>query len=98
MLLLDEPTTWLDLPHQIEVLRLLRARNREDGTTVVIVLHDLNLAARFCDHMVLLGAGGLVAEGPPDRVLTEAHLAKAFDLPARIVPDPVTGTPMVIPL
>ncbi|MBB3997142.1 ABC transporter ATP-binding protein [Aureimonas pseudogalii] len=98
VLLLDEPTTWLDLPHQIEVLRLLRRRNREAGTTIVCVLHDLNLAARFSDHLVLLGPDGVVAEGPPDAVVTEAHLASAFSLAARVLRDPVSDTPMVVPL
>lgn len=98
ILLLDEPTTWLDLPHQIEVLSLLRRRNLEAGTTVVSVLHDLNLAARFSDHLILLGLHGLVAEGPPAEVLTAEHLLRAFGLQARIMADPVTDTPMVIPL
>ncbi len=98
LLLLDEPTTWLDLPHQIEVLALLKRRNREAGTTVISVLHDLNLAARFSDHLVLLGPKGLVAEGVPDTVLTAGHLQTAFGLAARIIADPVTGTPMVVPL
>jgi iron complex transport system ATP-binding protein len=98
ILLLDEPTTWLDLPHQIEVLSLLRRRNLEAGTTVVSVLHDLNLAARFSDHLILLGSQGLVAEGPPATVLTSEHLLSAFGLRAQIMADPVTGTPMVIPL
>ncbi|ESR24525.1 ABC transporter ATP-binding protein [Lutibaculum baratangense] len=98
-LLLDEPTTWLDLPHQIEVLSLMRKRNRDAGTTVVSVLHDLNLAARHSDHLVLFGHGGsLVAEGPPEEVVTAANLATAFGLRARIMPDPVSGSPLVIPL
>jgi iron complex transport system ATP-binding protein len=96
-LLLDEPTTWLDLTHQLEVLSLLRQRNRAHGTTVVTVLHDLNLAARFSDHLVLLGREGLVETGAPDKVLTEANLEKAFGLKAMVIPDPVTGTPMVVP-
>jgi iron complex transport system ATP-binding protein len=98
ILLLDEPTTWLDLPHQIEVLSLLRRRNLEAGTTVVAVLHDLNLAARFSDHLILLGMHGLVAQGAPADVLTAEHLLAAFGLHAQIMADPVTGTPMVIPL
>lgn len=97
ILLLDEPTTFLDLPHQIEVLSLLRARNAAQGTTVVSVLHDLNLAARFSDHLVLLGRDRLVATGTPDAVMTEANLREAFGLRARVLPDPVTGGPMVVP-
>ncbi|MFT4012606.1 MAG: ABC transporter ATP-binding protein [Paracoccus sp. (in: a-proteobacteria)] len=96
-LLLDEPTSFLDLVHQLDVLRLLRRRNRETGLTVISVLHDLNLAARFSDRLVLLGPQGLVASGAPDRVVTEANLRAAFGLQAQVHPDPVTGTPMVIP-
>lgn len=97
MLLLDEPTTWLDLPYQIEVLRLLRRLNRDMGRTVVSVLHDLNLAARHSDHIVALKEGRLVAEGPPETVLTPARLAETFGLQARVIPDPETGTPLVVP-
>lgn len=97
-LLLDEPTTWLDLAHQIEILSLLRRLNRERGITVVSVLHDLNLAARYSDRLVLLGREGLIAEGSPEAVMTEANLARAFGLAARVLPDPVSGTPMVCPL
>lgn len=97
ILLLDEPTTFLDLPHQIEVLSLLQRRNREDGTTIVTVLHDLNLAARFSDHLVLLGPAGLVAEGSAAEVVTQGNLERAFGLKAMVVPDPVSGTPMVVP-
>ncbi len=96
-LLLDEPTTWLDLAHQLEVLSLLRMRNRDHGTTVVAVLHDLNLAARFSDHLILLGPKGLVAAGHPDEVITQGNLQRAFGLNALVVPDPVTGRPMVVP-
>jgi iron complex transport system ATP-binding protein len=96
-LLLDEPTTWLDLTHQLEVLSLLRGRNYTHGATVVTVLHDLNLAARFSDHLVLLGAGGLVAVGTPHEVLTADNLDKAFGLSALVMADPVTGAPMVVP-
>jgi iron complex transport system ATP-binding protein len=98
LLLLDEPTTWLDLPHQIEVLSLLRRRNREAGTTVISVLHDLNLAARFSDHLILMGPQNMVAQGAPADVLTAENLARAFALSARVMADPVTGSPMVIPL
>jgi iron complex transport system ATP-binding protein len=98
LLLLDEPTTFLDLPHQLDVLGLLRQRNRKAGTTVVSVLHDLNLAARFSDHLILLGPDGPVAEGPPSAVMTAPHLARAFGLSALVQADPVTQRPMVIPL
>lgn len=97
ILLLDEPTSFLDLVHQLEVLSLLHRRNRETGLTVVAVLHDLNLAARFSDRLVLLRPGGLVAAGPPDQVMTAENLRLAFGLRADIHPDPITGRPMVIP-
>ncbi|MGP3698161.1 ABC transporter ATP-binding protein [Rhodobacter sp. NSM] len=97
LLLLDEPTTFLDLVHQIEVLSLLRHRNLETGLTVVSVLHDLNLAGRFSDLVVLLGPRGIVAIGPPREVLTAPNLRAAFALEADIHRDPRTGTPLVIP-
>ncbi len=96
-LLLDEPTTWLDLTHQIEVLSLVRERNRAQGVTVITVLHDLNLAARFYDTLVLLGPSGLIAAGSPQDVLMEENLMAGLGLSAMVVPDPITGTPMVVP-
>ncbi|WP_420362690.1 ABC transporter ATP-binding protein [Curtobacterium aetherium] len=96
-LLLDEPTTYLDLAHQLDVLRLVRRINREQGATVVMVLHDLTLAARYSDRLVVLHDGGVVADGAPVDVLTPAVLQEAFGLHARVVPDPVTGAPMVVP-
>ncbi|SEN74862.1 ABC transporter ATP-binding protein [Cryobacterium luteum] len=98
ILLLDEPTTFLDVTHQIEVLDLLLERNRERGTTVVMVLHDLNLAARYADHLVVMCAGRIVANGTPAETLTAEIVRHAFDLEARIVPDPVCGSPMVVPI
>lgn len=96
-LLLDEPTTYLDLPHQIEVLSLLHQRNREEGTTVISVLHDLNLASRFCDHLVLFGKAGIVSEGEPETVITADNLQEAFGLSARVRVDELTGKPLIIP-
>lgn len=97
LLLLDEPTTWLDLAHQLEVLGLLRTLNREAGRTVVAVLHDLGLAARFADHVVLMRGGTVLAEGPAAQVITPDSLQAAFGLSALVIPDPVTGTPLVVP-
>lgn len=97
-ILLDEPTTWLDLPHQIEVLSLLRRLNRETGATVINVLHDLNLAARFSDHLILLGSDGLVAVGEPVEVLTKENLMTSFGLAAHVSADPVHGSPLVVAL
>jgi iron complex transport system ATP-binding protein len=98
LLLLDEPTTYLDLSHQIDVLELVGRLHAERGRTVVVVLHDLNLAARYAKRLVAMKDGALVASGSPDEVLTERLLADVFDLEARILPDPVTGTPMVVPV
>jgi iron complex transport system ATP-binding protein len=98
LLLLDEPTTYLDLSHQIDVLELVGRLHAERGRTVVVVLHDLNLAARYAKRLVAMKDGALVASGTPDEVLTEQLLADVFDLEARVVPDPVTGTPMVVPV
>ncbi|TFV48959.1 ABC transporter ATP-binding protein [Blastococcus sp. TF02A-35] len=98
LLLLDEPTTYLDLSHQIDVLELVGRLHAERGRTVVVVLHDLNLAARYAQRLVAMKDGALVASGSPAEVLTEQLLADVFDLEARVVPDPVTGTPMVVPV
>lgn len=98
LLLLDEPTTFLDLTHQLEVLRIVRRANREHGTTVVMVLHDLSLAARFSDRLVVLSDGGVLADGTPWEVLTPATLREGFGLEAAVLPDPGTGAPMVVPL
>ncbi|MGY1609861.1 MULTISPECIES: ABC transporter ATP-binding protein [unclassified Geodermatophilus] len=98
LLLLDEPTTYLDLSHQIDVLELVSRLHAERGRTVVVVLHDLNLAARYAQRLVAMRDGVLVASGTPHEVLTEQLLADVFDLEARVVPDPVTGTPMVVPV
>lgn len=98
VVLLDEPTTFLDVAHQVELLDLLADLNRARGTTVVMVLHELNLAARYADHLVVMSAGRVVAEGAPGDVLTEDAVRDAFGLTARVVPDPVSGTPLVVPV
>lgn len=98
VLLLDEPTTYLDLAHQVEVLDLVTDLNRQRGTTVAIVLHDLNLAARYADHVIALKGGRIVAEGASTDVITENLVRNVFGLESRVVPDPVSGTPLIIPL
>ena len=97
LLLLDEPTTFLDINHQVELLRLLRDLNRRTGRTIVIVLHDLNLACRYADHIVAMADGHIIAEGPPTEVVTAALVEKVFGLACVVVPDPVAGTPMIVP-
>ncbi|GAA1264205.1 ABC transporter ATP-binding protein [Saccharothrix xinjiangensis] len=98
LLLLDEPTTYLDLAHQIDVLDLVQRLNSEFGRTVVMVLHDLNLAARYADRLVAMRAGEVVVAGPPAEVLTEETLLEVFGLDAKVVVDPVAGTPLVVPI
>jgi len=98
VLLLDEPTTFLDVAHQVEVLDLLTDLNRSRGTTIVMVLHDLNLAARYTDHLVALREGRLVAQGPPADVVTPELVAEVFGMTAQVIADPVSGTPLVVPV
>lgn len=96
-LLLDEPTTFLDLAYQMELLDLLEELN-EQGRTIVMVLHDLNQACRYADYLVAMRGGAVVATGMPHEVITEETVQRVFSLDARIVPDPVTGTPLCIPV
>jgi iron complex transport system ATP-binding protein len=98
IMLLDEPTTFLDLAHQVEILDLLADLNQRDGRTIVLVLHDLNHACRYSHHLVALRQGGIVAQGRPHDVVTEELVQDVFGLRCRIVPDPVAHTPMVIPI
>ncbi|MEZ3160112.1 ABC transporter ATP-binding protein [Microbacterium sp. BWT-B31] len=97
ILLLDEPTTFLDVAHQVEVLDLLTDLNRDRGTTIVMVLHDMNMAARYADHLFALRDGRVVASGAPQEVLTADLIREVFDLDALVVPDPVSGSPIVLP-
>ncbi|MFC9746957.1 ABC transporter ATP-binding protein [Streptomyces niveus] len=97
LLLLDEPTTFLDIAHQVEVLDLVRRLNHEQGRTVVIVLHDLNQAARYADHLVAMKSGRIVAEGHPGEIVTAELVREVFGLESVVVPDPVTGSPLVVP-
>jgi len=98
ILLLDEPTTFLDLAHQMEVLDLLADLNVQQQRTVVMVLHDINQAARYSDYLVAVRDGQIYAQGPPERVMTEQTVRAVFSIDARIVPDPVAGTPMCVPI
>ena len=98
LLLLDEPTTYLDVAHQVEMLDLVAELNRRRGTTVVMVLHDLNLSARYADHLVALRDGRVAAEGKPRDVVTEDTVRSVFGLECRVIADPVCDTPLVVPI
>lgn len=95
-MLLDEPTTYLDIAHQYEILDLLGRLNRE-GKTVVAVLHDLNQAARYASHLIVMKDGAVVTSGPPADIITSALVEEVFGLPCVVAPDPVTNTPAVFP-
>ncbi|MFD6883741.1 MULTISPECIES: ATP-binding cassette domain-containing protein [unclassified Rhodococcus (in: high G+C Gram-positive bacteria)] len=98
ILLLDEPTTYLDLAHSVEVLDLVDRLHSELGRTVVMVLHDLNLAVRYSDHLVVMKDGRIVRSGPPSEVISAELLAEVFDLDASVIEDPVSGRPLIIPI
>ena len=98
LMLLDEPTTFLDLAHQVDILDLLVDLNQRDQRTVVLVLHDLNQAARYSHHLIAMRVGRLVAQGAPDQVITEELVHDVFGLRCRVMTDPVSGTPMVVPI
>ncbi|MBU2663653.1 ABC transporter ATP-binding protein [Actinoplanes bogorensis] len=96
-LLLDEPTTFLDIAYQIDLMELFTDLHR-DGTTLVAVLHDLNHAARYATHLIAMRDGAVVAEGAPADIVTTDLVAEVFGLASKVIPDPVTGTPMVVPI
>jgi iron complex transport system ATP-binding protein len=97
LLLLDEPTTFLDINHQVELLDLLTDLNRESAKTIVIVLHDLNLACRYADRIIAMKDGAILAEGAPSEVISAAVVTEVFGLSCEVVPDPVSGTPLIVP-
>jgi len=97
LLLLDEPTTFLDITHQLDVLELLHQLNRDHGRTIVVVLHDLNLAARYADHVVAMRDGRIVATGEPSAVITADIVRDVFGLRCVVIDDPVTAMPLVVP-
>ncbi|MFI7234989.1 ABC transporter ATP-binding protein [Streptomyces cyaneofuscatus] len=98
ILLLDEPTTFLDASHQLDVLDLLTDLNRERGVTMVAVLHDLNLACRYADHMIAMKDGRILAEGRPVDIVTEELVGEVFGMRCSVIEDPASATPMVVPL
>ncbi|MER5868367.1 ABC transporter ATP-binding protein [Streptomyces sp. NPDC002044] len=98
ILLLDEPTTYLDIAHQVEVLDLCADLHEHKGHTIVAVLHDLNQACRYATHLVVMKPGGIVAaEGDPSQIMTEELIEDVFGLSCRIIEDPETGTPLMVP-
>jgi iron complex transport system ATP-binding protein len=96
-LLLDEPTTYLDLAHQLDVLELCERVRVERDMTIVVVMHELNLAIRYADHLIVMRGGEVLAVGTPRDIVTEPLIEETFGLPCRIVEDPETGKPMVVP-
>lgn len=97
-LLLDEPTTYLDVKHQLDVLDLLTELNRDWGTTIVMVLHDLNLAARYSDELVAVSGGKVFAHGNPNQVITKENVSSVFGIDSIIINDPVSDLPAVMPI
>jgi iron complex transport system ATP-binding protein len=97
LLLLDEPTTFLDIAHQLDMLDLCAELHQERGHTLVAVLHDLNQACRYATHLIAMKDGAVVAQGDPQEIVTAELVAEVFGLPCQIIPDPETGTPMVVP-
>lgn len=97
MLFLDEPTTFLDMAHQLEVLELLQKLNREEGRTIIMVVHDLNHASRYAHHIVAIKSGAVICDGEPARVMTARVLREVFGIDADIVSDPRTGVPLCLP-
>ncbi|AWK08442.1 ABC transporter [Streptomyces spongiicola] len=98
LLLLDEPTTFLDIQHQLEILDLCAELHETQGRTLVAVLHDLNQAARYATHLIAMRDGRIAAEGPPGEVVTAGLVERVFGVRAQVIDDPETGTPLVVPL
>ncbi|MCL6705941.1 ABC transporter ATP-binding protein [Pseudomonas sp. R2.Fl] len=98
LLLLDEPTTYLDIAHQLEVLDLLKRLNRDQGRTVVMVVHDLNHAAQYADHLIAVADGGILAAGSPADLLKPDLIRRVFGIEAMVIAHPVDGTPLCLPL
>lgn len=97
ILFLDEPTTFLDITYQVEILDMLTDLNRKQGTTILMVLHDINLSARYADYMFALKQGELVTEGTPQDVITSEQIKNIFDLDCEVIQDPVSKSPLIIP-
>ncbi|WP_250278943.1 ABC transporter ATP-binding protein [[Clostridium] colinum] len=97
ILLLDEPTTYLDISYQIEILDLLTDINRKNKTTIVMVLHDINLSARYADYIFAINKGNLVCHGTPSKVISENLMKQVFNLDCVVIQDPISKTPMIVP-
>lgn len=97
ILLLDEPTTFLDITYQVEILDLLTDLNRKRGTTIVMVLHDINLSARYADYIFAVKKGDLIAQGTPYQVITEDLIKQIFGLDCTVMKDPVSDSPFMVP-
>ena len=97
ILLLDEPTTYLDIAYQVEILDLLTELNRRKGTTIVMILHDVNLSARYADYLFALCRGKLITEGKPADVITEELMQKVYQLNCIVMKDPLSGATLIVP-
>jgi iron complex transport system ATP-binding protein len=98
VLMLDEPTTFLDVHHQVDVLDLLVELNRDQGQTIAVVLHDLNLACRYAHHLIAMRGGAIIDQGNPKEIVTEELVERVFGLKSKVILDPISHTPMVIPI
>lgn len=98
ILLLDEPTTYLDITYQVEILDLLMDLNKKFGTTIVMVLHDINLSARYADYLFAMRDGSLIAEGAPNDIISSELIKDTFNLDCQVMNDPVSNTPLIVPI
>lgn len=98
ILFLDEPTTYLDITYQVEILDLLKDLNVKYGTTIVMVLHDINLSARYADYLFAVKNGKLIAEGAPNDIVTSELIKETFNLDCQVINDPISNTPLVLPI
>lgn len=98
VLLLDEPTTYLDITYQVEILDLLVELNEKKGTTIVMILHDINLSARYADHLIAMNKGKIIAEGTPDEIVTKEIMKKIYHLNCVVYEDKLSGAPYIVPI
>jgi len=98
ILFLDEPTTYLDITYQVEILDLLKDLNEKYGTTIVMVLHDINLSARYADYLFAVKDGQLLAEGAPNDIITNVLIKETFNLECQVINDPISNTPLILPI